>query len=155
MRDVSQPPGGRQRVYVLMGRNLYAVNRSTGVAAWQRTISSYTHVPGDKARATPALSDTSLVIGTQGPFGGGGRVLAIDKATGELLWSTQLDTNPATIITQSATIHNGVVYVGTASLEEAFSVCRATRAASTRAAVPGPHGGPGPCHRPCALAVPT
>ena len=121
--DVSATPAvDGQRVYVPDWKgNLYAVDRSTGAVVWQRTIESYTGIPGDKARATPALTDTALVIGTQGPFGGGGKVLAVNKDTGALLWSTQADSNPGAIITQSATVFDGVVYVGVASQEEAYA----------------------------------
>ena len=121
--DVSATPAvDGSRVYVPdWAGNLYAVNRATGAVVWQRTISSYTGIPGDKARATPAVTDSAIVIGTQGPFGGGGAVLAIDKNTGNLLWRTQADTNPGAIITQSATVFDGVVYVGVASQEEAYS----------------------------------
>ena len=118
--DVSATPAvdGQQVYFPDWAGNLYAVNRTTGAVVWQKKISDYTHIPGDKARATPALTDTALVIGNQGPLGHGGAVMAIDKATGNLLWKTQVDSHPAAIITQSATIFDGVVYVGVASLEE-------------------------------------
>ena len=51
----------------------------------------------------------------------GGKVLAFDKFTGALLWSTTADAHPAAIITQSATVYNGKVYVGVASQEEALA----------------------------------
>lgn len=121
--DVSATPAvDATRVYVPdWAGNLYAVDRATGAIAWQRTISSYTGVPGDKARATPAVTDTALVIGNQGPFGGGGAVMAVNKSTGALLWRTQVESHPAAIITQSATVFDGVVYVGVASQEEAIA----------------------------------
>ncbi len=101
--------------------NLYAVDRKTGAVVWQHTLTEYTGIPGDKARATPAIDGNVLVIGNQGPFGGGGKVLGIDKHTGELLWATQVESHFAAIITQSATIFDGVAYVGVASLEEALA----------------------------------
>lgn len=121
--DVSATPAvdGRLVYAPDWAGNLYALDRRTGQQVWSRTIASYTGVPGDKARATPAVSEGVLVIGTQGPFGGGGAVLGVDKDTGELLWNTQVDDHFAAIITQSATIHDGVVYVGVASQEEAYS----------------------------------
>ncbi len=105
---------------------LYAVDRVTGQKVWQVKISALTGVPMDKARATPAIEGNRLFIGTQGSIlvpGGapGGRMLALDKRTGALLWSTQLGAHPATIITQSATVHAGRVYVGNASMEEALA----------------------------------
>ncbi len=121
--DVSATPAVEgSRVYVPdWAGNLYAVDRSTGKQVWRKTITSYTGVPGDKARATPAISDGVLVIGNQGPFGGGGAVMGIDKNTGTLLWKTQVESHFAAIITQSAAIYNGVVFVGVASQEEALS----------------------------------
>lgn len=101
--------------------NLYAVDRSTGLQVWKTTISAASGVPGDKARATPVISGNKVIIGTQGPFGGGGKMLAFDKNTGAPLWSTTLDSHPAAIITQSAQVHGNRVYVGTSSLEEAFA----------------------------------
>jgi polyvinyl alcohol dehydrogenase (cytochrome) len=48
-------------------------------------------------------------------------MLAFDKNTGALRWATQLDAHPAALVTQSATIHDGKVYVGTSSFEEAYA----------------------------------
>ena len=122
--DVSATPAadGTQVYFPDWAGNLYAVNKATGAVAWKKTITSYTGVPGDKARATPAFSDTALVIGTQGPFGGGGAIIAVDKLSGALLWKTQLDNHLAAVITQSATIFDGVVYVGTSSVEESYAL---------------------------------
>ncbi|MEQ6902685.1 PQQ-binding-like beta-propeller repeat protein [Nocardioides sp. YIM 152588] len=122
--DVSATPAvDGERVYAPdWAGNLYAADRRTGEVDWSATIADYTGVAGDKARATPAIAGDLLVLGTQGgPLGGGGKMLAIDKDTGDLVWSTQLDSHPAAIITQSATVFDGVVYVGTASLEEALA----------------------------------
>ena len=120
--DVSATPAvDAQRVYVPdWAGNLYAVDRATGAVVWQKKVADLTGVTGDLARVTPAFTDTALVFGDQGPLlGGGGWVVAVDKATGNLLWRTQIETHPAAVITQSATIFNGVVYVGTSSQEEA------------------------------------
>jgi len=101
---------------------LYAVDKSTGQQRWRSSIGAASGVPGDYARATPALAGNKVILGTQGPFGGGGKVLAFHKDTGALLWSTTLDTHPAAIITQSATVFGNRVYVGTSSLEETFAL---------------------------------
>ncbi|WP_457444214.1 outer membrane protein assembly factor BamB family protein [Roseateles sp. P5_E4] len=104
---------------------LYAVNRSNGSVRWAVYLPSVTGIPRDKARATPALGGGKVVIGTQGSIlaggGPGGRVLAFDKDTGALAWSTQADPHFAAIITQSATIHGDQVFVGVASQEEALA----------------------------------
>lgn len=121
--DVSATPAvdGNRVYFPDWAGNLYAVDRNSGRQVWARTIASYTGIPRDKARATPAISDGVLVIGTQGPFGGGGAVLGIDKDTGSLLWRTQVESHYAAIITQSATIYGGRVFVGVASQEEALA----------------------------------
>jgi len=106
--------------------NLYAVDKLTGAEKWHASISSASGVSYDKARATPAVTNDKVIIGTQGsifaPGGGpGGKVLAFNKFTGALLWSTTVDTHPAAIITQSATVFDGRVYIGVASQEEALA----------------------------------
>jgi len=121
--DVSATPAvDNEKVYFPdWAGNLSAVDKGSGGVVWLKKISDYTGIPGDKARATPAFTDSTLVIGNQGPFGGGGAIIAINKANGALLWKTQLESHPSAIITQSATIFDGVVYVGVSSLEEAIS----------------------------------
>ena len=106
--------------------NLYAINKNTGQQIWRVSIAAASGIPFDKARATPAVSGNTVIIGTQGsilvPGGGpGGKILAFDKTTGALLWSTVADLHPASIITQSATVFDGRVYVGVASQEEALA----------------------------------
>lgn len=121
--DVSATPAvDGDSVYVPdWAGNLYAVDRLTGAVRWTASIPAASGVPGDKARTTPAVTADKLIVGTQGPFGGGGKVLAFDKVTGSLLWSTAADTHPAAIITQSATVFDDRVYVGVSSLEEALA----------------------------------
>lgn len=98
--------------------NLYAVNKTTGEVLWVADIAAVSGVLGDKARTTPAVTDELVIVGTQGPLGGGGKVLAFNKFTGVLVWSTVAESHPAAIITQSATVFNGFVFVGVASQEE-------------------------------------
>ena len=105
--------------------NLYAVDRETGVVKWTASIPAATGAFLDKARATPAVTEDKVVVGTQGfafaPGMAGANLLAFDKQTGALLWKTKLDDHPAAIITQSATVFDGRVYVGVASQEEALA----------------------------------
>lgn len=101
--------------------NLYAVDKLTGTLKWQASIAEASGVPFDKARATPAVTEDKVIIGTQGPFGGGGVVLAFNKFTGQRVWATVADAHPAAIITQSATVFDGSVYIGVSSQEEALA----------------------------------
>jgi polyvinyl alcohol dehydrogenase (cytochrome) len=105
--------------------NLYAVDKATGTQKWKASIPAASGVAGDKARATPVVTADKVIVGTQGAvlFGGGsgGKMLAFNKATGALVWSTILDSHPAAIVTQSATVFDGKVYIGVASQEEALA----------------------------------
>lgn len=122
--EVSATPAvDGKRVYVPDWKgNLYAVDRKTGVQIWTAKIADATGVPNDLARATPAVSGDRIVVGTQGMLGGGGNLLAYDAGTGALIWKTKLDSNPFAIVTQSATVSDGVVYIGLASNEEGVAV---------------------------------
>jgi polyvinyl alcohol dehydrogenase (cytochrome) len=119
--DVSATPAVDENfVYVPdAAGNLFKINRRTGVQIWSRTIASYTGVAGDSARVTPAVVGNKLIFGDQGGrVGGGARMMAIDKRTGDLLWMTKVDDHPTALITQSAVAHDGKVYVGVSSAEE-------------------------------------
>ena len=102
---------------------LYKVDAASGNLVWQRKLSDYGYnTSADLAsRTAPAIAGGTWFLGDQG--GGGaspqpGRVVAVDTASGALKWSTVINANPFTIITQAPVVHNGVVYVGTASAEE-------------------------------------
>ena len=102
--------------------NLYAINAKTGAQVWQTSIPVASGVPGDKVRATPTVTDSLVIVGTQGSsLIHGGQVLAFSRATGQLVWHRQADSHIAAIITQSPTVFNGRVYVGVASQEEALA----------------------------------
>ncbi|MCZ6672416.1 MAG: PQQ-binding-like beta-propeller repeat protein [Verrucomicrobia bacterium] len=109
--------------------NLYKINRKTGEILWQREISFYTGIEGDFSRNTPAVTDNSLLLGNQPPcIGtpmdepcGNAFLLAVDKETGKLLWKTVIDTIRSAIVTQSAVVDEGLVYVGVASNQESLA----------------------------------
>ena len=121
--DVSATPAvDGNAVYATdWGGSVWAVDRLTGDVRWKVSVPDISGIPGDKSRTTPAIAGNLVIIGNQGPFGGGGLMMALDKKTGETVWTTQLDEHPAAIITQSATVFAGVVYVGVSSLEEAYA----------------------------------
>ncbi|HEY5893740.1 MAG TPA: PQQ-binding-like beta-propeller repeat protein [Chthoniobacterales bacterium] len=125
--DVSATPAVDDKtVYVPdWAGNLYAVDKKTGALKWTASIPDASGVVGDKARATPAVTEDKVIVGTQGSIlsggGVGGKVLAFNKFTGALVWSTQVDSHLAAIITQSATVFDGRVYIGVASQEEALA----------------------------------
>lgn len=108
------------------GGYLNKLNAATGAVMWSRPISDYTAVPNDAARAAPAVVGNDLFIGDQGsqfagPAGssmGGGFLSKINATTGNLIWSTKVDSHPFAILTAGPLVYNGVVYQGVASTEE-------------------------------------
>jgi polyvinyl alcohol dehydrogenase (cytochrome) len=147
--DVSATPAvDGQRIYFPdSAGKLWALDRSTGAVAWSVDVSDYTLIneahgavntfngnpDHDYARATPAISGNTLILGTQSgkfetpewaddhPELKGAWILAIDKNTGALLWKTRVHDHFAAFITQSAQVNGNTAYVGVASNEEAFS----------------------------------
>jgi len=112
------------------GGYIYKVNAATGQLVWSQQVSTFTGVAGDYARATPAITGNTLIIGTQTGklFGQNGvyttqpQVLALDTGTGKLLWKTTVDQTPQAFVTSSAVIApggtSGMAIVGIASNEE-------------------------------------
>lgn len=106
---------------------LYKVNKLTGALVWRSEVASYTGIPFDFARATPAIAGDLLILGNQSgkflaafgqPTPQPARVFAVNKNTGAPVWSTQVDDTQLSFVTQSAVIANGLAIVGVASNEE-------------------------------------
>jgi len=109
------------------GGNLWALNANTGELIWSHQLSDYGLAAGTFSRTTPAVANGLLYIGTQyvGPSSPGGPqpptgwLMAIDAATGKLVWKMQPDTsNPFPVITSSLVVDAGIVFVGMTSNEE-------------------------------------
>jgi polyvinyl alcohol dehydrogenase (cytochrome) len=106
------------------GGKLWAVSAGSGRVLWSRAISAYTGVPGDLSRTSPAVDGDELILGDGWLFNGGAggaRVFAVNRHTGDLMWSTQVDTDPLSIITGSPVVYHGVAYVGISSKDEGAS----------------------------------
>lgn len=107
---------------------LYKVARRDGAIIWKIPVSHYTGITDDYARATPAITGDTLILGNgSGHFLGKAfgapdpqpaQVFAVNTNTGEKLWSTQVDPTPMSYITHSALVADGLAIVGTASNEE-------------------------------------
>ena len=102
------------------GGNLWALTSESGHVVWSHKLSDYGLAAGTVSRTAPTVVDGVLYIGTQwvatGPTGW---LLAINAATGRLIWKIQPDTsNSSPVITASPTVAEGVVYVGMTSNEE-------------------------------------
>ena len=103
------------------GGQIYKVDATTGAQVWATFVSDVTGLQMDFSRSSPTIAGDLVLVGNQaGRFGAGPATLvALDKADGSLVWSTQLDSGPAT---SSPTVHDGVAYVGVASNEELFAI---------------------------------
>lgn len=107
---------------------VYKVDKKTGVLVWKRPVSDYTGIAGDFARASPVIVGQTLILGNNsGKFLGPAlgqpvpqpaRVFALDKRTGQPLWTTQVDDTAMSFITHSAIVAGDVALVGLASNEE-------------------------------------
>jgi outer membrane protein assembly factor BamB len=103
------------------GGYLNAVNAKTGELIWQHKISEYDGSPGVVSRVSPAIYKKELILGDNASAAqpGGAHVFAVDRATGALIWSKQVDSHPAAIDTSNPEIVGNKVIVGVASNEEA------------------------------------
>lgn len=117
---------------------LYKVDKATGQVGWKVAVGDLTGIPGDFARASPAVAGDALILGNQaGKLADpkGATVVAVNKATGALMWRTRIDgeivvdpNNPYvgnqgfqqrhSYITHSAVVADGKAIVGIASNEE-------------------------------------
>jgi hypothetical protein len=108
------------------GGGLHKLNARTGEVAWSRKVSEYTGWSDSVSRTTPVLADGVLVVAQQ-PQNFGAKhdssyLLGLDPETGNFLWKVMLDKHPATILTQSPVVYDGVIYVGTSSNEEHWAM---------------------------------
>ena len=136
-RDVSATPAVYDGTVYFpdFGGYFYAVNASTGALQWSTWVGHWTGVKDDWARSDPAIDGNTLVLGdgagssakwtaADGLTGAGARVIAVNRLTGALKWSTQVETFPAAFITGSPVIYKGAVYIGVSSNEEAAAVTK-------------------------------
>jgi polyvinyl alcohol dehydrogenase (cytochrome) len=102
------------------GGYIWAVNVQNGKSIWSHQLSDYGLTAGTVSRTSPTVANGIVYIGTQyTPTGKTGWLLAINAATGSLLWKVQPDTsNPFPVITGSPVVSSGIVYVGMTSNEE-------------------------------------
>jgi len=100
---------------------LYAVNASTGQLIWQRQISEYDGTAGTVSRVSPAVYGNELILGDNAgsAHANGANIFAVNRETGALIWSKQVDAHPEAIDTGSPEIAGDRVIVGVSSNEEA------------------------------------
>ncbi len=120
--DVSATPTVADGVVYFpdFGGYLNAVNAQTGTLVWQRQISSYDGQPGQVSRNSPLIYGNELILGDNAASAqsGGAHLFAVSRATGQLLWSTQIDSNPAAVVTSNPVAFGNELVVGVSSQEE-------------------------------------
>lgn len=93
---------------------IYAVNAFDGSLIWKQYLQNLTAIPptgtfanvtDTVSRSTPTVAEDKLIIAINGPS----YVIAVKRATGQLLWSTKLDNNSLSIVTMSGTFFQGSV----------------------------------------------
>ena len=102
--------------------SLSSFDAATGAVRWTHPVSTYTGLTGDSTRNT-AVAGGRLVFGDRPGSGQGSRLVAVNAATGTLLWATIIDTQPSSQITGAPTIDGNVVYIGVSSKEEESATC--------------------------------
>lgn len=104
--------------------NIYKLNATTGAPVWVTSVPSITGVPGDYSRTTPAVTGTTLILGSQsGKFVDGvhdtrAKVFALSTVNGSVLWMKPVDQTYQSMVTSSAVVVNGTAIVGVTSNEE-------------------------------------
>ncbi|MDR3418636.1 MAG: PQQ-binding-like beta-propeller repeat protein [Nevskia sp.] len=93
------------------------LDRASGKVLWKHHVSEYMGSSTAFSRNSPALGDTVAVIGSMGT-GTTATVMAVNKATGALVWKTPVDTRRSSVITTSPIIFGNRVYVGVSSYQE-------------------------------------
>jgi polyvinyl alcohol dehydrogenase (cytochrome) len=126
------------------GGMIHRLDAATGKVVWSKSVAALSGVRLEKggplvSRATPAISDKSVIFGLSPTSMVASRALAwivaVDRETGALSWKTQLDTHPASFITASPLFWEGRVIVGVSSGEEFASSADGYRCCSFRGSV--------------------
>lgn len=111
----SQPAVYRGRIFAGgQDGSVYALDAKTGCVYWATTVQSQVRsgIVIGEASGNPAI-----FFGDSAGF-----VYALDAASGKQLWKVRPDEHPASTVTATPVFHDGRLYVGSASREEALSV---------------------------------
>jgi polyvinyl alcohol dehydrogenase (cytochrome) len=115
-------------VPLLGGGKLHAIDAASGRGLWSKPVLEYTkNLVNSVSRSSPAIAGDLLVFGdlVSQPAAGldirlghGATLYAARRDSGSMVWKTQLDAHPLSLVTSSPVVWNGIVFVGVSSLEE-------------------------------------
>lgn len=115
--DVSCTPTVRGGAVYFMDWNgtAWAVRESDGATIWKINLSNLLGTAKKLvSRTSPTLTQKAVIFGIQGPA----YVVALDRATGRMLWHRLVETHLAAIITGSIRLFENRLYVPISSREE-------------------------------------
>ncbi|MFI7679807.1 PQQ-binding-like beta-propeller repeat protein [Actinophytocola sp. NPDC049390] len=93
-----------------------ALDAKSGATKWTFDLTAVTG-PGEQFAAN-GVRDGAAVVGDKVYFGDStGRVYALDKRTGRLVWAAHVDEHPLANLTSSPSVYNGRVYIGLSTSE--------------------------------------
>jgi polyvinyl alcohol dehydrogenase (cytochrome) len=102
---------GHEAVYFPdWGGMLWSVDGETGQVIWSRKISDYNGITGSISRTSPAFAHGMIFVGDLN-----GNMMGVNARTGDLVWITELDPNPNTIVTTSPIVLGNRLYISTSS----------------------------------------
>jgi polyvinyl alcohol dehydrogenase (cytochrome) len=133
------------------GGNLNRLDAASGKVVWSKSVGDLAGFVDDQqmpiagllSRTTPVVTGGSVIIGTQRGAPAivtdprpNAFLIAVDQDTAALKWKTPLhEGHPAAVITGSPVLDGGRLYVGVASLEEAFLLAPGYTCCSFRGSV--------------------
>ncbi len=82
------------------GGGLRRVDRDSGATIWARGLADLTGTPGAQARTSVVVTDRLVITGDRAA----GRLIAVDRQTGDLCWTCLLDDHPAARQLVAATV---------------------------------------------------
>ncbi|KAI8029857.1 Vacuolar protein sorting-associated protein 29 [Camellia lanceoleosa] len=92
---------------------IYAVKNANSSVLWKKDLQKLTGLnatmhPGNGTTtvSAPTVACDLLIVGIYGPA----LVVAHERATGKLVWSTLLDSHPAAVVTMSGTFHKSMIH---------------------------------------------
>lgn len=93
---------------------VYRFDAATGATKWQVTLPELLQIKGAIPTRGVAVGETAVVLGLRNtPY-----VVALDKASGAVLWKQKVDDATGAIVTQTPLVRHGKVFVGVAGLAE-------------------------------------